>query len=175
MMSMRWRERLTYLAMSLLVAWHSLAIIVAPAPDGSTMMRTFRALLQPYLSLFRLDNKWNFFAPSVGKHSQFRYVVEDVAGKQHVFVPVEEVSRSLPSYVMWREFKYLYEGVMEAPEVRGGAITALLCRKHASLKPVSISLLRAQELNFWPEDYLHGHRPLDPDFVTVNSLTNIKC
>jgi hypothetical protein len=174
MKSIQWRARLTYLAISLVVGWHSFAIIVAPTPGGSTMVQTFRYLVQPYLSLFRLDNQWNFFVP-VGKHMQFRYVVQDAAGKRHVFIPVEEASESFPRYVMWREFKYLYEGVMEAPEVRGNAITALLCRKHASLNPVSISLLQVQELEFSPEDYRQGHRPLDPEFVTVNTLANIKC
>jgi hypothetical protein len=174
MKSMQWRERLTYLAMSLVVGWHSFAIIVAPTPSGSAMVQTFRSLAQPYLSLFRLDNQWNFFVP-VGKHMQFRYVVQDAAGKRHVFIPVEEASESLPRYVMWREFKYLYEGVMEAPEIRGPAITALLCQRHASLNPVSISLLQVQELEFSPEDYRQGHRPLDPEFVTVNTLSNIKC
>ena len=174
MKSIPWRERLTYLAMSLVVGWHSFAIIVAPAPDGSTIVQTLRFLVQPYLSLFRLDNRWNFFVPVV-KYLQFRYVVEDAAGKRHVFIPVEEASGSIPRYVMWREFKYLYEGVMEAPEIRGDAITALLCRRHASLNPVSISLLQVQELEFSPEDYLQGRRPLDPEFITVNTLTNIKC
>ena len=76
---------------------------------------------------------------------------------------------------MWREFKYFYEGVMEAPQIRGDAITALLCRRHASLNPVSISLMQVQELEFSPEDYLRGRRPLDPEFVAVNTLANIKC
>ena len=171
----RWRERLTYLAMSLVVGWHSLAIIIAPAPDSSGMAQTLRFLLQPYLSLFRLDNQWNFFAPSPGRHLQFRYVVEDAAGKRHVFIPVDEASGSVPRYVMWREFKYLYEGVMEAPEIRSEPIGALLCRRHASLNPVSVSLLQVQELDFSPADYLQGHRPLDPDFVAVDTLANVKC
>ena len=174
MISMRWRRRLTYLIMSLVVGWHSIAVMVAPAPDSSATVQTLRFLVQPYLSLFRLDNKWNFFVP-VGKHMQFRYVVEDTAGKRHVFIPVEEASGSLPRYVMWREFKYFHEGVMEAPEVRGDAFAALLCRRHASLNPVSISLLQVQELDFSPEDYLYGRRPLDPEFVTVNTLADIKC
>jgi hypothetical protein len=76
---------------------------------------------------------------------------------------------------MWREFKYLYEGVMEDPDSRADTITPRLCRQHAALKPVSLSLLLVQELDFWPQDYLNGHRPLDPDFVTVNTLTDTAC
>jgi hypothetical protein len=174
MTSMQWRERLTYLAMSLVVAWHSTALIVAPMPNGSTMAQTFGALLQPYLSLLRLDNQWNFFVP-VGRHAQFRYVVEDAAGKQHVFTPVDEASGSVARYVMWREFKYLYEGVMEAPAIRGERITTLLCQKHAALNPASVTLLQVQELDFWPDDYLRGRRPLEPEFTFVSTLTHIMC
>ena len=175
MISAAWRARLTYLAMSLVVGWHSFAIIVAPMPDGSGMVQWFRFVAQPYLSLFRLDNNWSFFAPSVGKHMQFRYVVEDAAGTRHEFVPVLERTWSLPRYWMWREFKYLFDALMESPDARSERATALLCKKHAALKPVAVSLIQVQELDFWPEDYLQGHRPLDPDFVEVTTLTNAAC
>jgi hypothetical protein len=171
---MRWRERLLYLAMSLVVGWHSLAILVAPMPESSTLVQTFRALVQPYLSLFRLDNKWHFFVP-LGKYAQFRYIVEDTAGKQHLFVPLQEASDSVARYVMWRELKYFYEGLMEAPAIRGERIVTLLCRKHVALKPVSVALLQAQELDFLPDDYLRGASPLDPEFVSVSTLAHIKC
>jgi hypothetical protein len=174
MIWLRWRERLVFLAMSLVVAWHSFAIIVAPTPAGSTIVQTSRALVQPYLSLFRLDNQWNFFVP-VTKYTQFRYLVEDAAGKQHLFIPVEEPSESVSRYVMWREFKYFFEGVMEAPQLRAPRIGALLCQKHASLKPVAISFLQVQELDFWPENYLQGGRPLDPEFISVGTLANVRC
>jgi hypothetical protein len=174
LISLRWRQRLIYLAMSLVVAWHSFAIIVAPTPSGSTMMQTFRAIVQPYLSLFRLDNQWNFFVP-VGKHMQFRYVIEDAGGKQHYFIPAEEAAGSIPRYVMWRQFKYFYEGVMEAPDVRGDRIVELLCQRHAALKPVAISLLQVQELEFPLEAFRAGRRPLDPEFIVVNTLAKVNC
>ena len=169
-----WRERLTYLAMSLVVVWHSLAIIVAPAPDGSTIVQSLRSLLQPYLSLFRLDNKWNFFVPA-GRFMHLSYVVEVADGKQHTFIPAAEPSNSIAGYVMWREFKYLYEGVIEIPEVRSATVASLLCSKHASLHPVAISLLQVQELDFSRDDYLKGHRPLDPEFVSVNTVSTNRC
>lgn len=171
----QWRNRLTYLVMSLVVGWHSFAIVVAPAPENSPMVRSLYLLLQPYLSIFRLGSQWGFFAPDVGKHALFRYVVEDAAGKQHTFEPTEESTWSIPRYVMWREFKYFFDTVMEAPEAHAQATAALLCRKHASLDPLSVSLLRVQELDFWPEHHLQGHRTLDPDFVTVNTFARVKC
>ena len=139
------------------------------------MVQSFRTLLQPYLSLLRLDNAWNFFAPSVGKHSQFRYVIQDASGNEHTFVPTEESTSSVARYVWWREFKYLYEGVIESSQTRGNAAAALLCRKHAALQPFSVTLLEVQEQDFWPEDYLRDRRPLDPEFVTVNVLKRLRC
>lgn len=172
--AIQWRNRLTFAAMSLVVGWHSLAMVVAPAPNGSATIQSLRLLLQPYLSFFRLDTPWNFFAP-VGKHAQFRYVVEDAAGNKHTFVPTEESNLSLPRYVWWREFKYFYDGVMESPESRGDAAGALLCRKHAALQPLSVTLLELREEDFRPEDRLRGKSPLDPEFVSVNTLIRVEC
>ncbi len=45
----RWREPLIYAAMSLLVAWHTLVMVVAVSPD-SVITRAARALVQPYLT-----------------------------------------------------------------------------------------------------------------------------
>jgi len=171
----RWRESLTYLAMSLLVAWHSLAIIVAPMPDGSAMVQWLRAIVNPYISLFRLDNHWNFFAPTIARQTQLSYAIEDAAGARHEFKPSQDPTGSLPRYFMWREFKYLYEGIMEDPEAYGDRITSLLCRKHASLNPTSVSMSQIQELDFRPEDYLQGHHPLDPDFVNVVTFADAAC
>jgi hypothetical protein len=170
----QWRSRATYLAMSVVVAWHSLAIVIAPMPESSATARSLRALLQPYLSLLRLDNKWNFFVPP-GNFTHLRYVVEDADGQQHVFIPAEAPSGSIARYAMWREFKYLYEGVMEIPDVRAGPIAAILCREQASLKPASITFLQVQELDFTPDDYLQGHRRFDPQFISVAPLATVKC
>jgi hypothetical protein len=160
--------------MSLVVGWHAVAVMLAPAPDNSEALQALRLVFQPYLSLLRLDNNWSFFAPSVGKHAQFRYVVEDAAGTEHTFVPTEERS-SLAGYVLWREFKYLYEGIMEDPDGRGDAIGAFFCRKHAKLRPVSVTLVEIREQDFWREHFVRGKRPLDSEFVIVNPLRRVDC
>ena len=59
-----WRERVTYTAMSLFVAWHTLAMVVAPAPSTSDLIKGLRIVLDPYLHFFKLDNEWGFFAPT---------------------------------------------------------------------------------------------------------------
>lgn len=175
-----WRDRLAYLAMSLIVAWHTFAMVVAPAPAGSGTVLSLRVPLQPYLSLFRLDNGWGFFVP-VGKHSQFRYVIEDAHGNNHTFLPTEtyepigDTDWPLLNYVWWRGFKYMYEGIMEVPEARADVAGAYLCRRHASLEAVAVTLIDVQELDYWPEDYLRGKHPLDPEFVTENTLVRIDC
>ena len=170
-----WRRRLSYGAMSVVVGWHSLAILIAPLPDASGIVQGARLILRPYLSLFRLENNWNFFAPVIGRQVQVRYVVEDADGQRHAFIPANEFNGSIPRYVMWREFKYLYDGFLEEPEVYAARATELFCRKHAALKPIAISIMRIQELDFWPDDYLQGHRPLDSAFVDVSTLTNMSC
>jgi hypothetical protein len=169
-----WWKSLIYLVMSLVVAWHSAAIMLSPLPENSGALRWARSYLNPYLALFRLDNRWSFFAPEVGKQRVFRYIVEDAEGKEHTFEPLNEHSWSFPRYVLWRQFKYLYDSIMSDPEAYV-PVVALLCRQHASLKPVAVSFVQVQELDFWAEDYLKGHRPLQPDYVQVIRLTNTSC
>jgi hypothetical protein len=170
----QWRQRLTYLVMSLAVTWHSLAMVISPAPNDSVMVQSLRSLFHPYLLLFRLETPWGFFAP-VGKHAQFRYVIEDGTGNAHTFMPTEEPSPSLARYVWWREFKYSYDGIMANPEFRGDAAGALLCQRHATLNPLSVTLLEIVEQDYRPQDELLGRYPLDPEFVTVVPLRRVAC
>ncbi len=174
MISASWRQRLTYLLMSLVVAWHSLAMMVSPAPNDSTLVQSLRYVFHPYLELFRLETPWGFFAP-VGKHAQFRYVIEDAAGNAQTFVPAEEPSQSLAHYAWWREFKYLFDGVMANPEFRGDSAAVLLCRKHATVNPVAVTLLEVAEQNYRPQDEILGKLPLGPQFVAVIPLRRVAC
>jgi hypothetical protein len=169
-----WRSRLKMLAMSLVVGWQALAILVAPAPSDSEIVGALRHVLQPYLSLLRLDNGWSFFAP-IGKHSQFRYVIKDGQGIDHVFVPTEEPATSISKYVWWREWKYLFDGIMSTAQERAATVGTLLCREHPELNPLFVTLLEIREQNYLPQDVLNGKRPLDPEFVAVNPLARVPC
>ena len=172
MISKPWRERLTYVAMSAFVGWHTLAMVIAPAPDSSVIVQSVRGLFQPYLTLFRLDNLWDFFAPTVGKGSQFRYIVEDGAGNRHTFVPAADLSWFHPGYFWFRSWYY---AIIETPELYADSAAALLCRKHAALHPISITLLEIQEGDFTRDDQLDGKHPMDPEFITVNTLKRATC
>ena len=72
MISKPWRERLIFVAMSVFVVWHTIAMVLAPAPENSVTVQSLRVVFQPYLTLFKLDNPWDFFAPNVEKGAQFR-------------------------------------------------------------------------------------------------------
>ena len=172
MISQLWRERLTYIAMSAFVAWHTLAMVIAPAPNVSAVETSLRSVFQPYLSLFRLDNQWDFFAPNPNRLAEFRYTIEDAAGNRHTFVPASELSWLRPEDIWFKSWHY---AIFEAPEVHTEFAAALLCRKHAELHPVSITLLQALQEDFAPDDYLEGKRPLDPEFVTVTTLKRAQC
>jgi hypothetical protein len=90
-------SKLNYVAMSLFLGWHTLAIVIAPAPGRSATAQSMRVLLQPYLTLFDLDNKWDFYAPNVDRGRQLRYVIEDAAGTSHSFVPTKDLNWFHPS------------------------------------------------------------------------------
>lgn len=168
--SPRWRARLIYLAMSAAVAFHTFAMVIMP--NGSTTGESLRGLVQPYLSLLALEGTWTFFAPTVGKDSQFRYVVEDASGREHTFAPLKQVRWFLPSYYWVRG---LYYEVIDDPDKFGGYFAAMACRQHAALQPVSVMMIEIKEQEFRPEDYLNGKRPFDPEFVTENPLKRVDC
>lgn len=170
MLSNPWRERLAYLAMSVFVAWHTFAIMVAP--NSSVTAQSLRSIVQPYLSLFRLDSNWAFFAPTAGRHSQFRYVIIGDDGRDHVFVPSHELNWYLPTDI-W--FKNWYYTIIELPDVFGDFFAAYACRKHADLKPVLITLQALHESNFSPSDHLAGKHPLSREFTTLVTLRDIEC
>jgi hypothetical protein len=166
-----WRGGLLYAAMSLLVVWHTLAMLVTAAPDN-VMTRAARTLFDPYLTLFNLHVYWGFFAPTVGTAYQFRYVVEDASGQQHLFIPIDKLSRFSPSWI-WLGDRY--RDVMDSVDTFGEVTVAELCREHAALHPVAITLLAVEGKEFTPEARRAGKGPLDPEFVTVETLKTIRC
>jgi hypothetical protein len=167
----QWRGRLTYAAMSLLVVWHTLAMVVAPSPD-SVISQSARSLFEPYLTLFLLESTWSFYAPDMRVEPEFRYVVEDASGEHHTFVPAEKVSRYHPIDI-WVKDWYIY--VMDHPKTYSKPVAAYLCREHASLHPTSITLLEIDQREFWPADQLSGKSPFDFEFLEKKTLATVPC
>jgi hypothetical protein len=86
MISKQWRERLGYAAMSVFVGWHTLAMVVAPAPEESALVKSLHGLLQPYLALFNLG----FLCTQY--HRKFRIPVRRKGlyrGRSHVHAGIE--------------------------------------------------------------------------------------
>jgi hypothetical protein len=175
MISKRWREGLTYAAMSIFVAWHTLATVTAPAPVASGIVQSLRVPLDPYLGIFGLDHQadhWGFFSPDPGKKDQLRYLIRDASGKSHTFVPAATLNWFYPTYIWFRD---LYDVVLDSPDEYGQSYAARFCHEHASLRPVSITFLKVEEGDFKPADYLNGKRPMDPEFLTVRTLRRVGC
>jgi len=167
----RWQQRLTYLAMSGFLAWHTLAIVIAPAPDSSVSVQTLRAVLQPYLTLFRLDSRWNFFAPTIGG-TQFRYVVETGAGERLAFEPTQRLSWLHPDHIWFRAWHY---AIIDHPELYADRAAELLCKEHAALHPAAITLLDLDQQGFTPADHLSGKHPMDLEFIAVIPVKRVEC
>jgi hypothetical protein len=173
-----WRERVTYTAMSLFVAWHTLAMVVAPAPDTSDLIKGLRTVLDPYLHFFKLDNQWNFFAPDVGEEGRdpigviLRYVIKDDAGTLHRFDPDAGLNWFRPSSIWFHDW---YRTLLENPDDFGEEFAALFCRQHAELHPVAITLFAAAQKEYGPLDRLRGKQPLDPEFVNVAPVKSFEC
>jgi len=172
MVSKVWRERATYTVMSLFVAWHTLAMVVAPAPEESDLVKGLRVVFDPYLHLFRLDNAWDFFAPDVGKNSILRYVIQDGNGVGHTFEPMAHENWFHPSSIWFHDY---YDALIESPDDLAKGFAALFCREHADLHPVAITFLEAEEQDYMPDDRLRGKLPRDPEFIKVKTVKKLEC
>ena len=171
-MSKRWRERLTYSAMSLFLGWHTIATILAPVPEKNVIVQAFRNVYQPYLTLTGIDTTWDFFSPLSSSY-QFRYTIQDAAGNEHTFTPIQEVSWLTPNH-RWDE--RIFATLISTPTLIGDYFTKSFCREHASLRPVAVTLLYLEEKEFWPQDYLLGkQRTTDPANFTLYPLLRAAC
>jgi hypothetical protein len=166
-----WRKRLIYGAMSLFVAWHTLAMVVAPSPD-SELKRLLLRVLHPYVTLLKLQNTWDFYAPNVGYGQQFRYIVEDAKGGERTFVPTRAWGWSDPHYWWYTAW---YNVIIDAPEDHAALAMALRCKEHAKLDPATITLIRILQKDFRVQDQLNRKNPMDTEFVTVSVLKRGAC
>ena len=160
MISEKLRERLAYAAMSAFVAWHTLAMVIAPAPD-SDVTKLVRVALQPYLTFFRLDNQWDFFAPTVGEGSRLRYDIQDRTGKTHAFLPADELHWYHPNFLWFRSWYYR---IIDDPDNYADNAAAVLCRKHAALQPLAITFYEIQEEQIHARGLSSGKKRMDPGF-----------
>jgi hypothetical protein len=178
MMAKVWRERVTYVAMSLFVTWHTIAMVVAPAPGSSDLIKGLRIVLDPYLHFFKLDNEWNFFAPDFDEKDRdpvgviLRYVIEDDAGTLHRFDPTAGLNWFHPSSIWFRSW---YLALLQNPDDFGDEFAALFCRENAELHPVTITFFEVDQQNYGPLDRLQGKQPLDPEFVKVAPVKSFEC
>jgi len=166
------RERLTYGVMSVFVVWHTAATLLAPAPENGVIAIALRPFFQPYLSLLRLDNSWDFFAPSVENGTDFRYTIEDAAGNHQTFVPTRELSWYHPNYFWSRSWYY---GIIDETDTFAEGAATFFCRKHAALHPVAITFARYDRSYFAADDLLSGKSPTDPEFLTEEVLSRVTC
>jgi len=164
-------QRLTYAAMSILLVWHTFAMVIGPAPE-SLITEAARDLAQPYLTFFRLQHPWDFFAPTVDPGYHFSYVIEDKAGEKHTFTPADRLNNLHPISIWMKD---RYTKIMTVPEAYGDAAGAALCLEHASFNPVNVTLLEIQHKEFWPPDLLHGKLPSDAEFVSAKTLRTVTC
>jgi hypothetical protein len=172
MISKPLRERLTYVVMSVFVAWQATATLLAPAPDNGVIAIALRPVFQPYLSLLRQDNTWDFFAPTVENGTELRYILEDAAGREQTFTPTRELSWYHPNYFWERSWYY---AIIDDTDTSAESAAAFFCRKHATLHPVAITFAKFDRLYFAAADRLSGKSPTDPEFLDETVLSRVPC
>jgi hypothetical protein len=64
---------------------------------------------------------------------------------------------------------------MDHPKTYSKPVAAYLCREHAPLHPISITLLEIDQKEFWPADQLSGKSPFDLEFLEKKTLATVPC
>lgn len=166
------RQRLVYAGMSAFVAWHTVAMVIAPGSDNSALAQALRKVFDPYLVLLRLNNKWDFYAPDVGRGHQLRYSIETADGTRQTFIPTDEWNWYHPGYWWFRAWN---DAIITSPDRYADTVVTTLCRKHAALRPAAVTLIVLKEQAFMPADHLSGRHPLDAEFVVESILKRGPC
>jgi hypothetical protein len=167
-----WRGRVVGLAASVFVVWHTLAMIVAPAPE-SALKRALVKIMHPYLTLLGFPETWGFYTPAIAPGERLQYIVENSAGNERAFTPTEELFSWFAPRYWW--ITWWHQTIMDSPERYAEFYAKLLCKEHAVLDPVSITLIQLEQKEFLPSDHLTGKDPTSPEFMTPNVLKHIRC
>src|SRR5262245_59603227 len=85
-----WRARVVTFAASFFLVWHTLAMLVAPAP-GSAVKQSLVNIMQPYLTMLGFSETWGFYTPVIGAGQRLRHVVETPGGEECTFTEAEEL------------------------------------------------------------------------------------
>ncbi len=150
------RARISYALGSLFVVAFVLGLLIAAGPGSYTMGKVY-PVVQPALGAVNIDNDWGFFAPDPGPGSVARYVVRDRDGRTHEFGMTEAMPRWSLAY-----FRYttLYMAIAQSPEYYLPGAVAYLCRQHADLDPVSITVILADQQDVTAQEFLEGKDPM---------------
>jgi len=154
-----WRRYAVYTAVSAFLAWHSFVMLTAPLPEASAVAQALSPILHPYLSLFSLDNRWDFFAPSVRPGYELRYILETADGSSRVVVPMKKISWYNP-YFIWTDM--WQDAIIDHPETYADLAAGLFCREQGSLRPTAVSLMDVEQREFWPQDFWPARTPSIP-------------
>lgn len=172
---MNTRQKILYFLASVFLLWHSLALIIGPAPQ-SYIRDNLYSIYEPYLSLFRLNNAWAFYAPEPDLGGVLNYKVITKDGNAHDFdIYADQLDKWSTSYFRYNAFFNNIE--LESDEYLSyrQSYTQYLCRKHRALSPQSIVLIRVAQTPLSYEDYINGAQPLDPNFVQTYPSEPTRC
>lgn len=160
-----------YLLASLFLVWHTLALVIGPAPGSSLMGHIYPAFV-PWLNSLNLNNQWGFFAPDPHAGSLPRYIVESADGGEQVVRLSETLQRSDAGFL---RYSSLYLSLARQREPYLQAAAQYLCRQHRAQVPIAIHFFVGHQLRVGPEQYREGARPLQDDYMTVEYFEPIAC
>jgi hypothetical protein len=68
-----------------------------------------------------------------------------------------------------------FRQMLEEPERYGDIVGAALCKEHAELKPISVTLIEVEQKDFEREDRRAGKSPFDLEFLDTKMVKTVQC
>ena len=165
-------KTLKLVAASVFVVWHTLAIVLAPAPASAAVLALYR-FTRPYVHFFNLNNQWKYFV-RIGYGGNVDYAVDGAEGEKARFtMPPQYDHRNLAYFQYFHIQNELFGG--NPPQDLLKDLAHYYCRKHAVLNPRRVEFILRIQKEIKPDDFAKGFSPSDATFVREATLAPVEC
>lgn len=170
-------RRLGYALFSLFILWHVAAITIVGPFSKSYLRDGLMQVFGGYLSFFKLDRSWPFYAPNPAYGRIMRYETIDGDGKRALYPLTQARDKFDHAYFRYTNFYFYLFNNPQYSKARGYdvSVARYLCGQHANDKTVAINFIVLNQKRLTYLDYQQGKRPQDPDFLTQKEFGPYPC
>lgn len=162
--------------LSIFIVWHALAIVFVGPFSYSHLRSSLMTYFHGYLTFFRLDHSWPFYAPNVFRGSILKYETTSQSGETKIYPLTQAKKKFNHAYFRYTNFySYLFSD-LEYTKKRGydKEVVRYLCSRHDE-NITQINFILLLQKPFSHVDYQNGKRPLDKEYLEKSVIGPYSC